>query len=597
MNRFLTVLVVGVSMIGCAHSPSGKSGLTPEDRKLEDVIGTYTEASKHLDPFGAAYFNVEEDLGKFGDFPSPAYYARAKAIVRTAVDSVAKVDPKKLSVEERKSYRLFKDDVDLSLRGFDFPSELLEFNQMGNRLHGYMDDSSPDLTSFPFDSVKHYEDFVHRSEGFPAYIDNQIALMRRGIREGITLSCVVAKSAVENYKDGLESDPAKNPFFRPIGAMPKTFVQADRDRLDGEFRSMITERIIPGFKKFDHFFRTEYTPHCRKSYGIGSLPHGKEWYAYQIESITNLKLDPKTIHQTGLDEVARITGEMEKVKKELGFKGTLKAFQATLLKDPKYFFKSSKEMFSSFEDVKAKVAAKLPEYFNLFPKSDYKIVESSNPEDAAASYNGPTENLPYGRMVVNTKNLHIVPIYEVTTLSLHESVPGHHFQIALQFEMKDQLSEYRRKIFFSGSFVEGWALYAEYLGNEMGMYEDPMQRLGHLNDEMLRAVRLVVDTGIHSLGWSREKTIAYMKAHLATGDKDISNEANRYSVWPGQALGYKLGQLKILELRKFAEKELGADFDIKGFHAAVIGSGTVSLGVLDSQVHDWVASRKAKLRR
>jgi uncharacterized protein (DUF885 family) len=181
----------------------------------------------------------------------------------------------------------------------------------------------------------------------------------------------------------------------------------------------------------------------------------------------------------------------------------------------------------------------------------------------------------------------------VTTLSLHESEPGHHFQVALQFEMKDRLSEYRRKMYFSGSFVEGWALYAEYLGNEMGMYKDPMQRYGHLNDEMLRAVRLVVDTGIHAMNWSREKAVAFMVAHLATSERDIGIEVNRYSVWPGQALGYKLGQLKILELRHLAEKELGSKFDIKGFHAAVIGSGTVSLGVLETQVHEWIDAVKA----
>lgn len=325
---------------------------------------------------------------------------------------------------------------------------------------------------------------------------------------------------------------------------------------------------------------------------MGGLPHGKEWYAFAIEATTNLALDPSVIHQTGLAEVARISGEMEKVRKELGFRGNLRSFQTSLTKDPRYFFTSAKDMFAAFTKVKEEVAKKLPAYFQLIPRADYKIVESSNPEDAAASYRDPTDNLPYGRFVVNTKNLHIVPVYEVTTLSLHESVPGHHFQLALQFEMKDRLSEYRRKMYFSGSFVEGWALYAEYLGNEMGMYTDPVQRVGHLNAEMLRAVRLVVDTGIHALGWSREKAFAYMKDHLATGDKDISNEVNRYSVWPGQALGYKLGQLKILELRRFAEKELGPRFDIKGFHAAVIGSGTVSLGVLESQVREWVASVK-----
>ncbi len=580
-------------MAACAHAPEMKPNETAEGKRLNAIISTYADAAKRLDAFSAPYFNVEENLGKFGDYPSPEYRARAKQMVKIALDGVAAIDPAKLGADEQKTFRLFSEDMRVSLRGFDFPSELLDFNQMGNRLHSYLDDSSPDLTSFPFDSVKHYEDFVHRSEGFPAYVERQIELLRRGIRENVVLSCVTAKGAVNSYRDGLEPDVEKNPFYRPVAAMPKTFPESDRTRIAGEFRAMIKDRIVPGFQKLDHFFRVEYTPHCRKSFGIGELPHGKEWYAYAIEQATNLKLNPAAIHQTGLDEVARISKEMEIVKRELGYKGSLRAFQDSLTHDPRFFFKSSHEMFAEFEKVKAKVAAKIPDFFSLIPKADYKIVESSNPEDAGASYRDPTENIPYGRFVVNTKNLHIVPIYEVTTLSLHESIPGHHFQLALQFEMKDRLSEYRRKLFFSVAFAEGWALYAEYLGNEMGMYEDPMQRLGHLNDEMLRAVRLVVDTGIHALGWSREKTVAFMKAHLATSEKDIGIEANRYSVWPGQALGYKIGQLKILELRRLAEKELGPRFRIKDFHAAVIGDGTVSLSALETQVHAWIARAKA----
>jgi uncharacterized protein (DUF885 family) len=593
MKIFSLLVCLGVLLSGCAHTSEMKSTDSIEGAKLNAIVTKYSEAVKHLDAYGAPYFNVEEDLGKFGDYASPAFFAREKALIRSTSAEVATIDSSKLIGDELKTYRLFSEDIRLAVRGLDFPDELLQFNQMGNRFHGYMDDSSPALTSFPFNSVKHYDDFVHRSEGFPAFVDNQIELMRRGIREKITLSCVAAKVAPHSYKDALEMDVEKNPFFRPIGAMPKTFPEADRTRLANDFRMMIKDRIIPGYHKFDNFFREEYSPHCRKGFGIGALPNGKEWYALAIESTTNLKLDPSVIHQTGLNEIARISREMEKIKKELGFKGTLKEFQNSMLKNPKNFFGSAKEMFAEFEKVKAEVAAKVPNFFSLVPKSDYKIVESSNPEDAGASYNGPTENLPFGRFVVNTKNLHIVPKYEVTTLSLHESEPGHHFQVALQFEMKDRLSEYRRKMYFSGSFVEGWALYAEYLGNEMGMYKDPMQRYGHLNDEMLRAVRLVVDTGIHAMNWSREKAVAFMVAHLATSERDIGIEVNRYSVWPGQALGYKLGQLKILELRHLAEKELGSKFDIKGFHAAVIGSGTVSLGVLETQVHEWIDAVKA----
>ena len=359
------------------------------------------------------------------------------------------------------------------------------------------------------------------------------------------------------------------------------------------FRDMVKNTILPNYAKFDSFYRNEYVKHCRQGFGISSLPQGREWYIHEIKANTNLNLTPEEIHQTGLNEVARISTELEKIKDQEGFKGSLKEFMRASSKDPKSYFKSSHAMFLAFEKVKAEVAKKIPDYFSQIPKSDFKIVETSNPEDAAGVYNQPTETAPFGRFIVNTKNLRAVPIYDITTLLMHETVPGHHFQLALQYEMKD-LSEYQRKMYESNSFVEGWALYSEYLGNEMGMYTDPVQRFGNLNDEMLRAVRLVVDTGIHTMGWTQKQAIDYALDHLASDAKGIEVEINRYSVWPGQALAYKIGQLKILELRKKAESILGSRFDIKGFHQAVIGSGTVSLPVLESQVNDWILDQSAQ---
>ncbi len=595
-SKNLVVSALGLfSLLSCAGPSiySSKETHTNDASKLSAAIQSYTEAAKHLDPFSASYFNVEEDLGKFGDYASPQYFKRAKSIFVNAVESLKTIRPETLSEEDHQTYLLFKQDMEVGLKGFDFPDELLAFNQMGNRLHSYLDDSSEALTSFPFDSVKHYEDFISRSEGFPDYIENQIRLLKRGIAEKITLNCPAANGVLNTYKDALETRVDKNPFFRPIQFMPKSFSKSDRKRIAEEFRAMISKRILPGYLKFDRFFKSEYLPHCRKGFGIGSLPRGKEWYAFSILASTNLPLTPEQVHKKGLEEVARISREMSQIQKELGFKGTLKAFQKSLKSDPKYFFTSSEEMFKAFEKVKAEVNSKVPHFFSLIPEHDFKIVETSNPEDAAGSYGIPTENLPYGRFIVNTKNLRSVAKYGVTTLMLHETVPGHHIQIALQFEMNDRLSEYQRKLFFSNSFVEGWALYSEFLGNEMGMYSDPMQRLGNLNDEMLRAVRLVVDTGIHAYGWSREKANRYMQSNLATDAKGISNEVNRYSVWPGQALGYKIGQLKIIELRNEAKSELGSRFDIKAFHKIVIGNGTLPLNILEMQVREWIKKTKA----
>lgn len=567
-----------------------EKSLPEEAAKLTTIVSKYTAAVKKSDPYWAAYFNVEEDLDKFGDYLSKDYFDRQKKIVKSARDQLQGIRFEHLPQADRLLYRLFKEDIDVSWKAFDFPVELLSLNQMNNRLHSFMDESSEALTDFPFDSVKHYDDFIKRAKGFPAYVDNQIETLRRGIREKITLSCLVAEKVPNTYSEALVKDVEKNAFYRPVGFMPKTFSEADRKRLSSAFREVITSHVQPGYEKFDKFFRVEYLPHCRKSFGLTGIPNGKEWYKHAIRQTTNLDLEPKDIHHLGIKEVARILAEIRKIQIQLGEKGDVYTFMRKITLDKKMVFNSAKEMFDAFEKTKADVALKVPQYFSFIPKSDYKIVEASNPEDASGSYVEPSESMPFGRFIVNTKKLSSVPRFEVTTLSLHETIPGHHFQLAVQFEMKDQLSEYQRKVFSSGSFVEGWALYTEYLGNEMGLYTDPYQRFGHLNDEMLRAVRLVVDTGIHALGWSQSKAIAYMSKNLASDQRDAEIEINRYSVWPGQALGYKIGQLKIIELRKKAEQELGAKFDIKGFHKAVIGNGTVTLGVLETQVNDWIKS-------
>lgn len=559
-----------------------------DSAKLNQTIKEYTEAAKRLDAFSAPYYNVEEDLEKFGDYLSPEYFARAKKIYKVALTGIKHIKPETLPAKDKRTYLLFKEDMEVMLGAYDFPFELLEFTQMSNRARAFMDESSRDLTYFPFDTVKRYEAFAKRMGGFPAYVDRQIAVFRRGIREKITLSCVVAGKLRNTYTDALEKNVEKNPFWRPILFMPESFSQQDRERISSQFRSAISSQVIPAYRKLDAFIQKGYLPHCRKEYGTGSLPRARAWYAYLIRANTNLGLDPNKVHKTGLSEVARITAEIESIRKEIGFAGNRKQFLKSLTNDPKYYFKSASELFQAFEKAKQDIAARVPKYFSLVPKGDYKIVESSNPEDAAASYFMPTETSAFGKFVVNTKNLKATPTYGVTTLSIHEAVPGHHFQLALQFEMKDELSEYQRKIYGSNAFAEGWALYAEYLGREMGAFSDPMQRLGNLNDEMLRAVRLVVDTGIHSLGWSRKKTIDYMSEYLASDPRDIETEADRYSVWPGQALGYKIGQLKIIELRKLAERELGSKFDIREFHKVVIGNGSVSLGVLESQVMEWI---------
>lgn len=580
-----------------AFTPLTQAQVQDESKKLKTVIDEYTQAQKNLDPFLADYFSIEDKLDQFGDYPSEAYYKRSQAIVKNGLDKIKTVNPDKLSEAEKVEYRLFKNDMETSIRFFDFPIlKYLDFNQMGNRLNSYIDQATPSISSFPFDSVKHYDAFVKRSEGFPNYVDNQIAMLKKGIENKITQSCVVIERAANAYKAGLESNPEKNPFYAPTKVFPKSISKKEQARLREAFKSMITTRIVPGFKKFDAFFQGEYKEHCRKEYGTGAMPNAKAMYAYAIRSQTDTDMDAKQIHEIGEKEVARIESEMDEVQKQLGFKGNHQAFLHSLLKEDKFFFKDEKELVKGFERIRSEVKKAVPQYFSLIPRTDFKIVRSANPEDAAGVYHEPTDMTPMGRFVYNATQIRQIPKYEVATLLMHETVPGHHMQLALTYEMKDHLSEYRRKLCGSSAFVEGWALYSEYLGREMGIYKDPLLRLGNLNAELLRAVRLVVDTGIHAMGWSHDETVKYMKAHLATDLSDIEIEANRYSVWPGQALAYKIGQLKIIELRKRAEQELGSNFNVRDFHKAVIGSGTLSLPVLEQQVEAYIKSAKGPVK-
>lgn len=573
-------------------SATAKQTPAEASHSLNQIISDYAEQAKRLDAFYSAEYDLEENLEKFGDYGSPDYFKRRKDLFQNAITRLKSVPVEVLTTAEKHVYDIFKQDIEISLKGTEFPDEFLEFNQLSNRLHSYIDQSSQALTKFPFDSVKHYDAFVKRSEGFLPYIDRQIALLQRGIKERITNSCIVANATLSTYQDGLLMPIEKNPFYRPISFMPKKFSKKDRARLTADFRHMVEERIVPGFKKFDQFFRTEYMPHCRQEFGIGKLPHGKDWYKLAMKASTTLDLDAKAIHETGLKEVERISAEMDEIRKSMGFKGTLPEFINSLKNDPKHQFKSAKEMIAAFNKVKAAVAKKLPDYFSLLPKSDYKIVEASNPQSPSGQYTQPTDMVPYGRFILNTHDLKSVPKYDVTTLSLHETNGGHHLQCALVYELKDKLSEYQRRVYYSNSYVEGWALYAEYLGREMGMFTEPIQRLGNLNAEMLRAVRLVVDTGIHAMNWSQQQVVDYMLSHLAVDPHGVTIEANRYSVWPGQALGYKVGQMKILELRKHAEKELGKNFDLKEFHKVILVGGVVSMPVLENEINEWIKDRK-----
>jgi uncharacterized protein (DUF885 family) len=382
-------------------------------------------------------------------------------------------------------------------------------------------------------------------------------------------------------------------YWGPISALPADFAAADRQRLTEAWSSTLAREVLPAYTRLADFLERDYLPAARTTVGWSDLPDGPAWYRWRIRGSTTMDLPPEQIHELGLREVARIRAEMLAVKEQVGFKGDLEAFFRYLEGDPRFYFTSEQQLLEAYRDAKRRIDALLPKLFSDFPKADYEVrpVEPFRAASAAgASYQAPSaDGSRPGIFYINTHNLRAQPNFGIETLSLHEAAPGHHFQIAIQQELTG-LPRFRRFNNYT-SYAEGWALYAESLGRELGLFTDPYQWYGRLSDEMLRAMRLVVDTGLHAKGWSREQAIRYMLDNSSLAESDVTAEVERYIVWPGQALGYKLGQLRITELRARAQAALGAKFDVREFHSQVLRDGAVPMDVLGRKIDRWIAAK------
>jgi uncharacterized protein (DUF885 family) len=379
--------------------------------------------------------------------------------------------------------------------------------------------------------------------------------------------------------------------------MPEDIPEADRARLADEYRTLLTDTIMPAYAKMGDYLRDEYVPNSRESFGYSELPDGKNWYSFLVKTNTTTDLTPEEIHEIGKQEVARILDEMRMVMAEVGFEGDLQDFFEYVQVEDSFYYEDGADLVAGYETMKERINAVLPDYFDIFPKSDYEIreVEAFRAETAAgASYMpGTPDGSRPGVFYVNTYNLKAQPKFGMETLSLHEAAPGHHFAISIQQEIEG-LPMFRR---FGGetAYDEGWALYAESIGREMGLFTDPYQYYGKLNDEQLRAMRLVVDTGLHYYGWTREQAIEYMQQNSSMAATDIESEVERYMTIAGQALAYKIGQRAIREMRNRAEKELGDDFDVKAFHRQILIDGSLPMGVLSTKIDEWVAGEKERI--
>jgi len=501
-----------------------------------------------------------------------------------------RIDPAPLPPAERLNFDIFSRMLDYEISGLDHHGYRLQVSKAGG-FHVYF----PDLhTSTPFGNVSNFENYLSRLQALPGYFDESMDLMRLGLRSGYIPPRVTLQGVDDSLRSQIVEDPSASVFFTPFGHFPASMGEVDRMRLSASAQEVILGSVVPAYRSLLQFLETEYLPGSREGIAAAELPDGAAFYQDRIRYFTTLDLTPAAIHATGQSEVTRIRSEMDAVIRKTGFKGSFREFIEFLRTDPRFYVTTTAALLEKTALVLKRMDGELPRLFKTLPRLPYGIREIpsfSAPGNTAAYYQpGTGDGTVAGNYYVNTYDLASRPLYEIEALSLHEAVPGHHLQIALQQELGD-LPNFRR---FSGftSFVEGWALYSESLGMEVGFYQDPYSDFGRLSYEMWRACRLVVDTGMHALGWSRQQAIDFMVANTSSTLLNITNEIDRYIAWPGQALAYKLGELKIRALRAFAEKELGGGFDLREFHDLVLLGGAVPLDVLEARLHEWVSAQK-----
>jgi uncharacterized protein (DUF885 family) len=599
--RALVLIFALLLTLGCSRepAPAPETVANPDPAavaaELDALLAEWHESELKANPIFATALGDLRYNDQLPDFLSAEYRAESEARERDFLARVQKLDREALTGQHRLSRDVFVSDRELSLEGNRFPGWMLPVNQFGNYGSFFAQLGSGQGLQ-PFTEVKHYDDFLARIARFPVINATAIANMREGIQAGVVQPRPVVEKSIPQFAAHVVENPEDSVFWGPIKAMPESFPAAERERLTAAYRTAITDTLVPAYAATRDFLRDQYLPAAREGVGQMHLPQGKDWYAYSVRTNTTTDLSPEEIHQFGLDEVARILAEMNAVREQVGFDGDLKAFFKHLQTDDQFYFKTEDEALQAYRDVQQKINPLLPKLFDIFPKADYEVrpVEAFRAEShAGASYQSPTpDGSRPGVFYLNTFNLKAQPNFLVETLSIHEASPGHHFQISIQQEV-ESLPAFRR---FGGytAYAEGWALYAESLGQELGLFTDPYQWYGRLADEQLRAMRLVVDTGLHYYGWSRQQAIDYMLANSSMAESDVVAEVERYIVIPGQALAYKVGQRVIRDLRQEAEAELGEHFDVRAFHRQVLVDGALPMGVLQTKIREWIAREKEK---
>ncbi len=526
---------------------------------------------------------------------SPAGLASRREHAEQVLSKTKAIDRSELSAADQLNYDLFLRNAESWVEENRFHGEYLPLSGR----QGPHSELAEIVRLTPLANVKDYEDLLARLRAFPILIEQTIALMRQGIETGIVPAQVVIRDVPQLIGNHIFDDVTRTPVYQAaFHQMPSSIAPAEQDRLRRQAKTALAESVVPSLRKLKDFCAREYLAKARTTVGISALPDGLAWYSVRIKTMTTTDLSADQIHEIGLSEVKRIRAQMEEAMRRTKFKGDLQAFFNFLRTDPQFFFKDKNLLLMTYRDIAKRIDPELMKLFRTLPRMPYGVtaVPSYSEKSQTTAYyqpGSPEAGRP-GYFYANTYDLKARPKWEMEALTLHEAVPGHHLQIAIAQELRD-VPKFRR---FGGytAYVEGWGLYAESLGPELGLYKDPNSSFGQLTYEMWRAIRLVVDTGMHAKGWSRDQAIRYFQQNTGKTLHDIEVEVDRYIAWPGQALAYKLGELKIKELRSFAAQQLGDDFEVRDFHDQVLGAGPLPLAILDARIRQWVTEQRAKTK-
>lgn len=561
-----------------------------ESERLNGLIDLYFEYVMLEFPEFATFIGHPEGHDRWTDGSVEAVESR-QADSRRSLDVIRSMDRSSLEGVDRINYDLLLNLMEEQVAQQQFPTDYVQITQ----LNGVQQDIAQMFSIMPATNVEQYENILARLRGVPKRISDTGTWMNKGLEAGVTPPQITLREVPQQVLNQVPENAEASPLLRAFFGMPESISAADQERLQKEAVELYNTAVRPAFLGLHAFLEQEYVPGARESIGMRDMPDGEAWYAYNVRQMTTTDLTPEQIHEIGLTEVKRIRAEMDRVIEESGFEGSFSEFTEFLRTDPQFYFTEAEDLLMAYRDISKRADPELTKLFGTLPRQPYGVIEvpeyAEKSQTTAYYLPGNNDAARPGYFYANTYALDTRPKWEMEALTLHEAVPGHHLQIAIQQEVED-LAWFRR---FGGytAFIEGWGLYAESLGEDMGFYQDPYSKFGQLTYEIWRAIRLVVDTGMHHLGWTRQQAIDYFVENTGKTEHDIVVEVDRYIVWPGQALAYKIGELKIKELRARAAQELGDDFDIRAFHDQVLGSGALPLNVLEKHIDEWIAGQKS----